>query len=169
VTDDAGPAAGAQDATGHRVEVRIEGVPLAMLERAQEHVDDLRRELALIAQSSKTSSSELPERLVTLFAELEEEYAAVNEAADMQLEQATRSNAATVDLVLTVPAGAADAAVRLDDALDEADGFCADGEYLLSLVSPPDVLAFRKWYLGEFVRQVRRAAPPAPAGTGEDG
>lgn len=164
MTRDGGPPGEPRQATEHRVEVRIEGVPLAMLERAREHVDDLRRELALVAQSARTPGTDLPDRLVTLFAELEQEYAAVNEAADMQVEHASRSNAESVDLVLTVPVRAAGAAVRLDEALDEADRFCAEGEYLLSLVSPPDVLAFRKWYIGEFVRQIGRVQPPPGSG-----
>lgn len=142
------------DESAELVEVRIEGLPLDLLARAEEHADDLRRELALVAQSSKTPRSQFPVRLVNLFAELEREYAAVGEAAESQLTSASVAGVGSVDLVLTVPRSAAGACVRLEETLDEADRYCADGSFLLNLVSPPDIVALRRWYLGEFIRQI---------------
>ena len=53
--------------------------------------------------------------------------------------------------------------------LDEADVFCREGE-LLTLATPADEVAFRRWFLNEFVRQLRgepprrwSGAPDAPA------
>jgi len=142
-----------------KVEVRILGLPLELVARSQEHVDDLRRELALISHRPATPSPEFPARLLTLFDELEREYAAVGEATEVQMEQAQRSGAGTVDLALLVPADAGDACIRLGETLDQADRFCAEGGYLLNLVTPADLVDFRQWYLGEFVRQISGEEP----------
>ena len=58
-----------------------------------------------------------------------------------------------IDLCYVVPPEAADGALRLATLLDEADHFCRSGE-LLTLATLPESLAFRRWYLEEFVRQV---------------
>ena len=66
----------------------------------------------------------------------------------------------TVDLVYAVPPEAADAAIRLGTLLDEADEFCRAGE-LLTLATVPEGVAFRRWFLGEFVSQIG-GRPPRP-------
>jgi hypothetical protein len=137
-----------------KIVVRVLGLPRELLARSQEHVDDLRREFALISHNTTTPRPEFPERLLTLFDELEREYAAVGEATEVQLEQAGSSGAGTIDLVLLVPTDAAEACIRLDETLDQADEYCAEGGYLLNLVTPPDLVDFRRSYLGEFVRQI---------------
>ncbi len=43
--------------------------------------------------------------------------------------------------------------------MDEADDYCRAGQHLLTLVTPPEALAFRRWYLGEFVRQIAGEQP----------
>lgn len=141
------------------VEVRILGLPLELQVRSQEHFDDLRRELALIAGGAATEPSRLPARLLALVDELEGQYAAVSEAVEVQLEEALHEGAETRDLVLLVPPEAEDACRRLREALEEADRFCAAGEFVLNLVTPPDLVALREWYLGEFVRQLHGEDP----------
>ena len=42
---------------------------------------------------------------------------------------------------------------------DEADDYCRAGEHLLSLATPPEALAFRKWFINEFVAQIGGSAP----------
>jgi hypothetical protein len=49
-------------------------------------------------------------------------------------------------------------AQRVEQLLDEADAFCRDGT-LLTLEPSPDVVAFRRWYIGELARQVAGEAP----------
>ena len=60
-----------------------------------------------------------------------------------------------------MPADVADACVHLRDSLDAADDFCREGEHLLTLASPDDVVAYRRWFLDEFVHQVA-GDPPRP-------
>jgi anti-anti-sigma factor len=56
--------------------------------------------------------------------------------------------------------------------LDEVDDYCRDGD-LVSLVTPPEAVAYRRWFLDEFIRQLRDDADPRPwpgfeAGTEEE-
>jgi hypothetical protein len=45
--------------------------------------------------------------------------------------------------------------------LDDADEYCREGRHLLTLATPPDLLAYRRWYLQQFVDQARgRPATP---------
>jgi anti-sigma B factor antagonist len=65
------------------------------------------------------------------------------------------------DLVYLVPPDAADAAEQLGAVLDEVDEHCRSGD-MLTLVTPPDVSAYQRWFLGEFVRQIRDGVAPTP-------
>lgn len=51
------------------------------------------------------------------------------------------------------------ATVSLARMLDEADEFCRSGNHLLTLATPPELLAFRRWYLGEFNAQLQGQSP----------
>ena len=42
--------------------------------------------------------------------------------------------------------------------LDEADEFCRHSD-LLTLATPADLVAFRRWFLGEIIRQLDGGAP----------
>jgi hypothetical protein len=47
--------------------------------------------------------------------------------------------------------------------LDEVDEFCRQGKHLLTLATPPELVAYRRWYLGEFIAQLAgRPATPWP-------
>jgi hypothetical protein len=45
--------------------------------------------------------------------------------------------------------------------LDEADDYCRQGRYLLTLVTSPDRMAYQHWIVGEFIRQPRGEPPTA--------
>ena len=63
-----------------------------------------------------------------------------------------------------MPGAAAEASQALGDMLDQADAFCRDGSHLLTLAADADVVAFRWWYLRQFIDQIAGAAPvPWPA------
>jgi hypothetical protein len=147
-------------------DVRLLGVPLALLARSSEHHDELLREFQLLAIDPPTSSPghEVPQRLLDLIAEINGRYAGLSDAADADREAALARGDATIDLTITVPASVAEACERLDRMFDDADEFCRAGDRLLTLATPPDAAALRHWYLGEFVRQVGGAEPvPWPA------
>ncbi len=141
------------------VRVSLLGIPVELHRRASEHQEALRRELAFIDWSSTPEAA--PARLQTLAAELAGRFGHLTAAQNEQLAAAVESATATIDLVYDLPASAADAAERLGAMLDEVDRFCAD-DALLSLVTPQPLVAYREWFLGEFLGQIRDGRPPSP-------
>jgi hypothetical protein len=147
-------------------EVRLLGVPMALHAAAQEHSAELMREMYLIAQQLHASGADgiaehLPVRLVELVEALTGEFSGMTVAQDRQLEDAVASGVESIDLVYQIPAAAGAAAQHLGGMLDEADEYCRAGQHLLTLATPPQLLRYRQWYLGEFVRQLA-GEPPTP-------
>lgn len=141
--------------TGGLVEVRIIGLPLVLWALAQEHLDGLLREFTLLTTGSRPGTEQHePPHLVDILAELQKDYEGISAEQEKQLVDAVDSGADSIDLVYAVPPSAADACRRLAEVLDAADIYCQEGDHLLSVATPPAALAFRRWYLGEFVAQI---------------
>lgn len=144
------------------VEVRLVDLPIDVHRAAAEHADELRREFTLLrAQQQDRPGGAVPDRLLDLMDDLEARFSGFTDDTEQELEVAIARGVASVDLVFRVPPEAADAAAQLDAMLDEADEFCRSGEALLTLGTPPAALAYRRWYLEEFSRQVD-GLPPRP-------
>lgn len=141
------------------VRVELLGLPIAVHRRANEHGETLRRELALLRHSLTDSSA--PARLRKLGIELFPRYRGLNVVTDQRLADALANDEATIDLVYEVPAGVADDFVRLLAVLEELDRFCAERE-LLTLVPSAEGVAYRAWWIGEFIEQIRDGRPPRP-------
>ena len=77
------------------------------------------------------------------------------------MEEALERGESEIDLTYHVPPAAAGAAQQLGDMLDEADEYCRRGNHLLTLATPAEELRFRRWFISEFVDQLR-GAPPTP-------
>ncbi len=137
------------------VPVRIVGLPLDVYQRTSEHTDELLREFALIPGDD---NEHVPARLLALIDELNVRFAAFTEEQRTAMQQALAGGEAEIDLLYEVPPEAAEAAVRLGALLDEADEFCRAGD-LLTLATPPEGVAFRRWFLDEFVLQIRGHEP----------
>lgn len=135
--------------------VRILGLPLDVYQRASEHSDELLREFALVREDD---SDHVPARLLALIDELNARFGAFTEGPRSTLQDALARGDRTIDLQYEVPAEAADAAIRLGALLDEADDFCRSGD-LLTLATVPEGLAFRRWFLDEFVSQIGGRSP----------
>ncbi len=153
-------------------EVRAIDFPLEVYLRAQEHADALVRELTLIAQSRSGDAAQalagvhldLPERFVALVDELTHQYDGVATDVELVRDAAIDRGEQHVDLTYRVPVQVADACRHLDAVFDDADRYCRAGEHLLTLEAPPETVAFRRWFLGEFVRQLEGGQPvPWPA------
>jgi len=155
------PGPDRSDGENALVTVQIRGLPVALHARATEHGEELQREFALIAQGREHSDShsEMPRRLLSLIATLQGNYSGFTTQQEDLLDRAIRSGESTLDLTFRVPAGAAEGAAALEALLDEADDYCREGKHLLTLATPPDLVAYRRWYLREFVDQIRGAAP----------
>jgi hypothetical protein len=140
------------------IEVRIVGLPIDVYQQAAEHNDELMREFALIKGQGPGDGGAVPGRLLALVDEMRARFSGFTTQPEAELAEATASGATSIDLFYLVPPDAAKGAGDLDDLLDEADQFCKTGD-LLTLTTPPDVLAFRRWFLREFVRQAAGEAP----------
>jgi hypothetical protein len=148
------------------VMVRLIGLPVLLQARAQEHADELTRELTLIGEQMRQRGDHagLPTRLVSLVEQLTAEYSMFTGEQEQQVADALASGAVTIDLTYQVPASVAVAARALSDILDEADDYCRAGEHLLTLPTPDDLLVYRRWFLDAFTDQIAGAEPvPYPA------
>jgi hypothetical protein len=139
------------------VEVRLLSLDLEDQRRASEHHEELFREFTLIAASGEDHEN-VPTRLMSLIDELTSEYSTFTGGIDDVLEAARQRGDRTVDLVYTLPASISIGVRRFLELLDEADAYCRSGD-LLTLAPPADAVAFRRWYLEEFVRQIGGEAP----------
>lgn len=147
------------------VEIRLIGLPVAGYLQAQQHNEELLRELQLVAQSldeDPAKADQLPVRLVRLVSELRDSYGSQVADAESRIDVAADVGEEQIDeVVFRVPRHAGDAASHLAELLDEADSYCALGRYLVTLVTPPELRRFRHWYLGEFARQAAGKPPIA--------
>jgi anti-anti-sigma factor len=159
------PTAGGPPAGSFRVELL--GVPVALHDRTRVHHEALQRELDVMRAGTPADS--VPARLVAMMGELADRYRGLNPHVLTELRLAAARGDEHVDLRVEVPDQAAAAVARLGQLLAEADEFCRSGE-LVTLVTPPDVLAYREWFLAEFARQ-HAGEPPTrwadPSATGQ--
>lgn len=141
------------------VEVRLVGVPIPLRERSTQHSDELLREMTLIAQEAETGDTALPTRLVQLAADVGATYSEFTVHADAQMDAAAEAGIDVIDVVYNVPPTVAGFCEHILSVIEEADAYCRQGRYLLTLATPPDILAYQRWILGEFIRQPRGEAP----------
>jgi hypothetical protein len=141
-------------------DVVLRDLPVALLVAAQQHADELQREFALMAQRNPSSTEEVPARLRELVRRVRATYGQFATGPRKAVEAALEAGRQTVDVSYHLPAELAGDAKELAAALDEADAFCRRGD-LLTLATPPLLVTFRRWYLGEFVRQLG-GEPPQP-------
>lgn len=147
------------EAAPELVKVRLLRFPLDLSVQSSEHFDGLKREFALLTIRADEPTA-VPKRLLELVDALTDRYSGMTENTNRERDEAIERGERVLDeLTYVVPAQVADACIELSSMLDEADEFCRQGEVLLTLATPPTVLAFRRWYLGEFVGQVRGLFP----------
>jgi serine phosphatase RsbU (regulator of sigma subunit)/anti-sigma regulatory factor (Ser/Thr protein kinase) len=147
-----------------RFEVRLGDVPTDLLLAAKAHVDNLVRELALVRPRRDAESHDVPPQLVELVESAVRRFDEARQSIRRQALEAAAQGHERTELVLRVPARAADAGAVYLAALDQADAF-ARAARLLTLETPPQHRVFRRWYVQSLMDQLRRVAdgePPAP-------
>ncbi|CAN5626285.1 hypothetical protein BH24ACT14_BH24ACT14_17650 [soil metagenome] len=140
--------------------VRFLALPLDVMGRAQEQHEGLLREFALIANPHPNTDYDVPRRLLDVATALRERFGAFTAESNALIEQAMQRGERSVDAQMQLPAEAREAALSLAALLEEADDYCRNGE-LLTLATPPELVTFRRWYLGQIVEQLEGAAPVA--------
>lgn len=139
------------------VPVHLLELPVPLAVQAQQHVEELMREFALITggRDSGEAHHHVPRRLLQLVDVLTEQFAGVNNDASERLAKAIDSGVQVIDdHVLELPAEAGPASTALGVMLDEADDYCRSGQDLLTLATPDECVAYRRWYLTQVVEQL---------------
>ena len=141
------------------VTVRILGLPLQLHARAKQRDDGMRREFTYIVEQAREQADAVPSRLLRLSSLLSQRYDGFTSAQEEQIDDGVEAGDLQLDeLVFELPADAGEAAAQLGRVLDEADQFCRDGQ-LLMLATPPDLVAYRQWYLDNFIAQCAGGQP----------
>ena len=146
---------------GQLVVVELRRLPVELQARAAEHAQELQREFVLIAEGLQHAEGPptLPRRLLDLVEALQREFGGFTVEQEDALDEAVSARIPTIDLTFRVPPGAAQAAIAIGQMLDEADEYCREGRHLLTLATPPDLVAYRRWYLQQFVDQIAGRGP----------
>jgi hypothetical protein len=141
------------------VTVEIRGLPLNLHARAQQQGADMQREFQLIVEQARLHADSVPARLLELSTQLSARYESFSDDQEQVVEDALDAGERQLDLLtFQLPAHAGDAAREVSVILDEADEYCRDGQ-LLTLATPPDLVAYRRWYLDNFTMQCAGGDP----------
>jgi anti-sigma B factor antagonist len=146
--------------SGGLSDVQLLELPIEIWRRFTAHLEAIQREFDIVKADLPRGS--VPHRLSDLLEELDLRYAGISDPTRQQLYAAAERGESQVDLVYRVPLDVAGASKRLEEMLNAVDEFCRVGERLLTLATPPDLVAFRSWSLGEFTRQLERGLEPMP-------
>ncbi len=147
--------------------VRIGAVPTDLLLEAKAHIDNVVREFTLARAGGESTGEDLPIPLTRLIETVTSGFAGARAEIKRQAVEAAGRGDVETDLVLTLPAAAADAGEKYLAALDEADRY-ARAARLLTLETPPAHRVFRRWYVQALVDQLRaraRGETPPPVRT----
>jgi hypothetical protein len=140
-------------------EVQLLGLPVPLQAAATEHFDELAREFDHLAAGQEGPHQDVPERLLALQAALSERFSGFTQLQQDELADAVERGEESIDLRYRVPQEAGLASAALAVMLDEADDYCAQGDFLLTLKTPPGPLAYRRWLLGQFTDQLSGSPP----------
>ncbi len=147
--------------------IELGDVPTDLLVSAKAHVDSIVREFALVlsgAASGQTAA--VSADMARLIDAVTSRFANARESIKRQALAAAAAGEGRTRLVLTLPLSAADAGREYLEALDEVDAY-ARAARLLTLETPPQHRAFRRWYVNSLVDQLSALArgdqpPQAP-------
>ncbi len=146
-----------------RFTVRLGDVPTDLLLAAKEHMDNLGREFALAATgASSGESAQLPADMASMVETLLSRFAIARQAIKAQALAAAARGDERTTLTLRLPIAAAEAGEAYLRALDQADAYARSAR-ILTLETPPQHRAFRRWYVEAIADQLRSIISGVPA------
>lgn len=140
------------------VEIHLLGVPVDTWKRASAHQEGLQREFEILV--SREPDHQTPRALIELIDDLRARFHQQRDQSLRPLMAAAEKGESFVDVTIELPNEAAASLRQLSGMLDAADEFCREGGRLLTQVTPPDLLAFRRWFLGEILSQLEEGKGP---------
>lgn len=159
-------------------EVQLIGVPVEKLARWLSHHDTIRRELEILLTSRRPDTD--ADKMETYLDVLGRRVGDFFEPLMADFRHALSGGHRSLDLKVEADVETATEARELSVLLDEVNEFCRDQDSLITVATPEDLVRFRSWILGEFVRQVdggttvswrdfSRASGPATDGSTRSG
>ena len=143
-----------QPRSDQAVSVSLRGIDVELATALGRQYADLRRELRLLAVAHQEDYP-LAANLSDMFASYERQ---LPREAQLAVQSARRSGAATIDLHVKMEPEAASILATMLEMFDLADAFCK-AERLLSLQRTPEQRAFHVWYLTELIQQINGEPP----------
>lgn len=147
----------AEDTRNELGTVAILGCPLDLMSDARQHGEALLRELTIIVDGGG-DNTELPQRFLNIVERVQVRAAGLNTGAERNIEEALARGDQEIDFEVVMPRALGRGAPEFAKLLDEIDAYCRSGE-LLTLETPANVRAFKRWYLDEMARQLDGASP----------
>ena len=146
---------------GQVVNIRLLGVPLELRRRVMEHLEEVLREVQLLAASETDSTGRsVIQRLARLRHDWPQRYRQLSVDVRRRLDSAAESGMATVDVTYYADREVVDVMVAMEQLFDELEELCRTGR-LLTLAEPPDCAVYRRWVLGQYIDQLAGHAPIA--------
>lgn len=141
--------------------VALVDFPVAQFLQMQDQHDAMYREFALIALRADDMEADTPRRLIALAKEMQERYGDAAEPFRKAVAEAAERGDIVTTLALSIPFATLRWTEDFLMLFEEGDEYCRKG-HLLTPPSPPEVVSFRRWLVGELIRQIRDGATPTP-------
>jgi anti-anti-sigma factor len=144
------------------VQLELLNFPVDRFQRAAQHAAAVQRELDVLRVDAE-QSGRIPRRMDEIVADLDGRFTGYRVTMEI-LANLVEQGADHADVVIPILGDGEERATAIEalrDLLDEIDAYCESGEELLTVVTPPDLVEFRRWLFREVIGQLRGAAPQA--------
>jgi hypothetical protein len=143
-----------------KVRVRLVDVPVGLFCAAEQHTNDLLREIALMAAARpELGHGHLFTEMLSTADTYAHRPAAVRNRVAESVAVALRQGWDSVTVDFDADLDAADGALAWEELLQRFDAMSRD-EQLLTLPADDELAAYRAWYVRELVEQVRTGRQP---------
>jgi hypothetical protein len=127
---------------------------LAMIE----HLDDVIRELSLIAAGARsgTAGATVPDHFLTTMDRVRPILYAQKESISRQADRAWRAGEQTLDVAVELPVSAAATIVEVLEVFEAVDESAVGDGAMLLPASSPEISEFRRWFFTRLADDLRR-------------
>jgi anti-anti-sigma factor len=151
------------------VQLELLNFPVDRFQHARQHAAALQRELDVLRVKG-ARAGRLPRHSDEVVADLDARFTGYRTTMDV-LDGLVAQGTDHADVLIPVLGDPEERAIAIQefaDVLDEMDAYCEAGDQLLTVVTPPELRAFRTWLFAEVIGQLRGAAPPPWTDTADE-